>query len=225
MSLASELVTTFLIGLATPLTALCVIPLYPGFLSYMGRQLKQDATRRTYALFGMLVVAGVISFMIIFGLIFTTFLETSLTGAIGLISPIAFGILAGVSILMMLDFDFSRFIPEAQSSGTDNPLINAFGFGFFFGAIVLPCNPGMITLFLGRSLLFTSPLTSMMNFLSFGIGMGFPLLFFALISSNWSQKIISVLTSNRELINRGTGALMFVISIYYLFFVFEILTF
>lgn len=217
-----EFLNSFLLGLATPLTAACVLPLYPGFISYLSNQFEGEESRRTYALFGGLVVAGIISFMLILGLVFTTLIGASLTVVTEIVSPVAFGILAGISILMILNRDFSKLLPPVRSPRFDDPLKNAFSFGFFFGAIVLPCNPGYIAVFLARATLFGSPVSSLGNFLLFGFGMGFPLFAFTVASSGRSQQVIDFLKRYEELVTRVSGLLMLGISLYYLIEVFRV---
>lgn len=213
---------SFILGLLTPLTAVCVLPLYPGFLAYLSSKFSSNVSKKTYALLGLSATFGVIIFMLIIGLLFTTLLQQSLTTVIGIVSPIAFGILLIISLLLIFNFDFSRFLPQVRTSTEGNPLKSSFTFGFFFGAIVLPCNPGFITLFFARATLANSFLSGMGNFLAFGVGLAFPLLAFSLLSANWSQKIIGFLTKHKTKINRIAGILMLIISLYYLLCVFSI---
>lgn len=219
-----QLLSSFLLGLATPLTALCVIPLYPSFISYLSKQFDGDEGRKTYALFGLLVVAGVISFMMLTGLIFSTLIQASLTGVIEIVSPIAFGILAVMSILMILDLDFQRYLPSGREPQFENPLMNAFGFGFFFGAIIVPCNPAFIATFFARAFLFKTPISSVLNFTLFGLGIGFPLMAFSLISSSKSQEVIGFLQRHDSIIHRGSGTVLLAISLYYLIEVFQVIS-
>jgi cytochrome c-type biogenesis protein len=216
---------SFILGLLTPLTAVCVLPLYPAFLTYLANQFNPNdqASKKRYALIGFLITLGVLIFMFLLGLLFTTILQKSLTNVIGIISPIAFAILGIISIFLIFNIDLSRFIPKTKTPTSKHPTLNALIYGFFFGAIVIPCNPAFIAAFLARSVLVTEFFSSMLNFISFGLGLGFPLLLFSLISSNYSQKIISFLTTHKRKINFLAGIVMLGISIYYLFFVFQIL--
>jgi cytochrome c-type biogenesis protein len=219
----SEFFQSFLLGLATPLTAACVLPLYPGFISYLSNQLDGDVSKKTYAMFGGLVVGGVLAFMLILGLLFTTVIGTSLTAVTQVVSPIAFGLLGAISLFLIFDLDFQSILPSIRGPRFEDPLKNAFSFGFFFGAIVLPCNPGYIAVFLARATLFNSPVSSLGNFILFGFGMGFPLFAFTLASVSKSKEIIGFLTEHERFINSGSGLLMLGISLYYLIFVFNIL--
>jgi cytochrome c-type biogenesis protein len=223
--LVTDFFTSFILGLLTPLTAVCVLPLYPGFLSYLTSQFNikdPHKQKRAYALFGVLVTFGVILFMFLLGLLFTTIFQISLTNVIGVISPIAFGVLSLISILLIFNVDLGRFLPKAKTKLTKKPLLNAVLYGFFFGAIVVPCNPAFIGAFFARAFLITSPLASVLNFIFFGIGLGFPLLMFSLLSSKWSTSIIGWAIKWKYLINRIAGIIMLIISLYYLIYVFKI---
>jgi cytochrome c-type biogenesis protein len=225
MAFISDIIQSFLFGLATPLTAVCVLPLYPAFLAYLANQFSRKdevANRIHYAMFGLLITLGVIIFMLIIGIIFTTILKKSLTNVIGIISPIAFLILGIISVLLIFNFDFSKILPQTRTPTSQHPVLNAILYGFFFGAIVIPCSPGFITAFFARALLIDQYISNMLNFLAFGLGLGFPLLLFSLVSVNWSQKIIGFVTSNKRAINLTSGLLMLAIAMYYLIFVFKV---
>jgi cytochrome c-type biogenesis protein len=223
MAILLDFLTSFSLGLLTPLTAVCVLPLYPAFLSFLANQFE-NKSKKHYALFGFLITIGVIIFMLLFGLIFTTILQASLSKIIGIISPIAFAILGLISLLLIFNIEMGSIAPRIKVPTSKSPTFSALFYGFFFGAIVLPCNPGFIAAFLSRSLLASSFFNSMLNFLFFGFGLGFPLLLFSLISVNYSQSIIKFLTHHKRIINFLAGITMLGISIYYLFFVFRIIS-
>jgi len=224
MPIITDFLTSFVLGLLTPLTAVCVLPLYPAFLAYLTNQFnsKEKGAKKRYAMFGFLVTLGVILFMFLLGLIFTTVLQVSLTNVIGIISPIAFSILGIIALLLIFNIDIGRFIPKAKVPTSKNPILSALIYGFFFGAIVIPCNPAFIGAFFARALIINNFFSSMLNFIFFGFGIGFPLLAFSLISANYSQKIIYFLTSHKKAINIIAGILMLWISLYYLTSVFKI---
>lgn len=219
----AELGVNFLLGLATPVTALCVIPLYPSFISYLSDQIGEKSSKKMHLLFGGVVVAGLMTFMLLLGLLFTTVLQTSLTAVIEVVSPFAFGALGLIGLAMLLKIDISGSLPHLNRPEFQNPLLNGYSFGFFFGAIIIPCNPALIAVFFSRALLFQDPVQSLLNFISFGIGIGTPLIILSLLSGQWNHKIMSFLTENQELLNRGTGAIVLIISLYYLIKVFEVL--
>tara|TARA_Y100000310_G_scaffold342895_1_gene448112 strand:+ start:2169 stop:2849 length:681 start_codon:yes stop_codon:yes gene_type:complete len=223
--LLTDFGSSFVLGLLTPLTAVCVLPLYPGFLAYLSNQLSgadEAESKRLPFLIGIVITLGVLLFMLLLGIIFTTVLQVSLTKVINIVSSIAFGLLGVISLFLIFNVDFSRILPKMNAPIGKNPLKSAFFFGFFFGAIIIPCNPGFIAAFFARSLLIDSVVGNLLNFLMFGLGIAFPLLVFALISSAKSQVIISWLTKRKRAINLIAGIFMLIISLYYLIFVFKI---
>ncbi len=224
MELLADLGTAFVLGLLTPLGAVCVLPLYPVFLVYLSSQLSEKEANRKgiIILFGLVITAGVILFMLLLGLVFTTILEVSLTNIIGIISPIAFGILLIISLLLIFNVDVGRFLPRGQTPITKNPWTSAFAYGFFFGAIVVPCNPLFIAALFTRTISAVGFVENILRFLFFGIGIGFPLLVIAGISSTATDAIIGFLTRYKRIINLIAGLIMLVISVYYLVFVFRV---
>lgn len=224
VSALTNLGLSFIAGLFAPIAAVCVLPLYPGFLAYLANQLSgKESKKSTFIILGLTVTLGVITSMLIFGLIFTSILKTSLTKAIGIISPIAFSILGGVSILMIFNFNIGKFFPQIHAPIKKNPFVSSFIFGFFFGAIVLPCNPASLIVLFALSTTTLSFTLNLFNFIVFGIGMAAPLLIFAIISSTKSKEVIDFLTRNKRKINLIAGIIMLIIALYYLIFVFRIL--
>ncbi len=68
----------------------------------------------------------------------------------------------------------------------------------------------------------TGFLENILRFLAFGLGIGFPLLAFAIISTAATDTIINFLTRYKRIINLIAGLIMLGISVYYLVFVFKI---
>jgi cytochrome c-type biogenesis protein len=153
---------------------------------------------------------------------FTKIPQLTLTNVIGDISPIAFGLLAIVSIFLIFNFDIGKFFPQIHAPVAKNPYTSSFIFGFFFGAIVLPCNPASLAVLFAVSTSTASFLTNLMNFIVFGIGMSAPLLIFSIISSSKSKQVIDYLSKHKKTINLIAGILMLIISLYYLIFVFKV---
>jgi cytochrome c-type biogenesis protein len=218
---------SFLAGLFAPLGAVCVLPLYPGFLAYLAGQLSKNDKgtkndQRKLILLGLTVTSGVIISMLLIGVVVSTILKASLTKAIGIVSPIAFGLLAIISLLLIFNVDMGRFMPKLHAPVLKNAYFSAFVFGSFFGVIVLPCNPASLAVLFALSTSVSSFVINLFNFLFFGIGMALPLLILAMISSVKSKQVINFLTKYKKQINVTAGVIMLGISLYYLIFVFKI---
>ncbi len=233
MELLLILWEAFLLGLATPLGAICILPIYPGFLVYLSSQLSgKEVGRKTIFLFGVIITSGVILFMFLMGLVFTTIFEVSLTSVVEIVSPIAFGILFIISLILIttailslvsnINIDILKFLPKRRVPLVKNPWATAFLYGFFFGAIVVPCNPGFIAILFARAVSTVDFVQNISRFLFFGVGVGFPLLVLAGVSSVATDAIIKFLTKYGKWINLSAGLIMLGISLYYLVFVFRV---
>lgn len=222
----------FLLGLVTPLGAVCVLPIYPGFLVYLSTQIGEETKRKTIFLFGLIITSGVILFMLLMGLVFTTILQVSLTSVVQIVSPIAFGILLIISLILITtgvislvtnrEIDIWRFLPKGRAPVVGNPWATAFWYGFFFGAIVVPCNPGFIAILFARAVSTIDFTQNVFRFLFFGIGVGFPLLVLAGVSSAATDAVMNFLTKHGKWVNLIAGLIMLGISLYYLIFVFRV---
>jgi len=223
MRLLADLVESLVLVVLTPLGAVCVLPLYPGFLAYLSNRLGgEEARRGTIFLLALNVTGGVVAFMFLLGLVFTTILQVSLTHVIGVISPVAFGVLLLLSILLILDIDIGRLLPKARVPKSKSPWWTSLLYGFFFGAIVVPCNPLFIAIFFTRSVSVLGFGANLLRFLAFGIGIAAPLLALAATSTAASGAVILFVTRYRSAINRIAGLAMLGVSVYYLVFVFRI---
>jgi cytochrome c-type biogenesis protein len=227
-----------LLGILTPLGAICVIPLYPGFLAFLANASSQNVAKSSSSFNGkllylsLLVCFGLLVCLAFIGLIFTTILSVSLTSVIGVISRIAFIFLAIVSLFMIFNVIFSlpnffrkifavthvnfSIVTSIQSYFKNHPFVQAFSFGFFFGFIILPCNPAPLLLLFSREL---ASSTSFFGFIAFGIGLCIPL-FLLSVSAAFSKGFIGFMTKHYRLISLCTGVIMLGVSLYYLIFIF-----
>jgi len=210
----------FLAGLYAPLGSPCVIPLFPGFLSFLTGSSSGSNRRHSMLTFGMVVAAGVILSMLAFGILFVTLVNVSLAKFLSIISPFAFLVLAAFSIILILDIDLSRWTGGASLPRSGRPVLDAFLLGLFFGVIILPCNAVAVVALLAIGTTTSGLLTNLGSFLSFGIGMSLPLLVFAGISEARSREILAWLARHRKIINIVAGVVMLAVSLYYLLFVF-----
>ncbi|GAB3671800.1 cytochrome C biogenesis protein [Halopiger thermotolerans] len=230
---AAALLEFFLLGVATPLTATCVIPLYPSFIAYLasvsGRAEgdSDGADGPSAVLLGLLVVAGVLAFMGALGLVWTTVLQRSISDAVTVLSPVAFAVLAVVGVVLLVAPNGFARLPTVEPPHSRYPTLSAFAYGFFFGTIVIPCNPGLIALFLGRSTVafpaFDTQLEVLLGFLAFGLGIGTPLLALAVVSQSAGRRATRTLARYSGAINRLVGIVLVAVSLYYLIVVFEVI--
>lgn len=215
-----DLAVTFWLGVLTPTTALCVSPLYPAFLARLARTVgERHDSRRYLALFGVLVSAGVIAFMALVGVVFTTWLQESLTRVIGVVSPIAFAIILLAGVLLLAGWKPKR---KVRPNRIANPYLAAFVYGFFFGAIVIPCNPALIAVFFARVASTTDALANAAQFTAYTLGIVAPLLAFSLVGRASSRWMVNALLTYERPISVVAGLTMIGVAAYYLVAVFRV---
>lgn len=218
-SVLETFILAFLAGVYTPLGAVCVLPLYPGYLAFLAKQASQGR-RVSPLLLGLVVTSGVISGMLLFGLVFVYILELSTSSVIGVLGPIIYLLLAIFSIGMIAGIDIGRIFPRIHTPMTDSPILSAWLFGGFFGLVALPCNPASIIMVFALSTTTMDFISNLCTFVVFGFGMAVPLLTLSLLSSDQNRYVIGFLTRNHRGISVIAGIIMLGIALYYLVFVF-----
>lgn len=215
-----DLAVTFWLGVLTPTTALCVIPLYPAFLARLARTVGEHRDSRRYlALFGVLVSLGVIGFMALMGIIFTTWLQESLTRVIGVVSPVAFGVILIAGLLLLVGWKPKR---KVRPNRITNPYASALAYGFFFGAIVIPCNPALVAAFFARVATVGDATANLALFTAYTLGIVAPLLAFSLVGRASSRWMVNALVTYERPISIVAGLTMIGVALYYLIVVFAV---
>ena len=212
----------FLAGLLTPLGAVCVLPLYPGYISFLAG--PGDAVRGVTGrlVLGLVTATGILASMFLFGLVVVFLFSYPLSGALSVISPLAYLILGIIGVLLILDIFPDLPVPAPHLPGGRIPFVGAFAFGLFFGILILPCNAAPIVVLLAISTSTSDTLQALLNFVFFGVGMALPLIAISVLSAYQGNKGTAFLVRHKRAINLATGMLMLAVSLYYLFFVLRI---
>jgi cytochrome c biogenesis protein CcdA len=120
-STAAALIEFFVIGVATPLSAACVLPLYPAFIAYLASAGDGDRARSP-AVLGLLVVAGVLTFMTLMGVLTIIVLGDGLRIVVEGVSPIAFTVMAVVGVVLSVGIAvLLATVVGSVALGTDLP--------------------------------------------------------------------------------------------------------
>jgi cytochrome c-type biogenesis protein len=211
----------FAAGLLAPLGAVCVLPLYPGYLSFLSGQAGAAEGLRARIILGLIAGGGMLVSMLAFGLIVVSLLAFPLSGALGIISPSAYTLLLVIGLLLMTGWSPEIPLPSPQIPAEKSPFLGAFVFGLFFGILILPCNAAPVAILLALSTSALGFLSSLTSFILFGAGMAVPLVALSALSTLRGNQASAYLVKHRRMVNLLTGALMVAVSIYYLFGVFR----
>lgn len=217
--LVSEFFISLGLGVAANLNP-CVLPLYPGYLAYLSNKPGIADKQRFARISGFVILGGLLTFMIIIGAI-TAGLGLSISRFVSIASPIAFGVLIAIGVLLILNVEFNAILPQMNVPVLANPFASAFLYGFFYGPIVIPCNAPLVFAVFAYSVGISGFLNRFILFLAFGLGLGIPLLILSFTSTTKGSWLIRKFNNYRWLVNRVAGILLILISLYELIFVFR----
>lgn len=203
--------TPLLLGLLAS-TSPCILPLYPGFLAYLSGQGETTASRQRYFL-GVFVLAGVLSMMLALGVLIAV-LAVSIGSALGYVIPLADALIFALGVLLLLDRNPFKAIPQLRVPLLRHPFLNAYVYGLLYGPLTLPYYGPLVVSIFALSLTVSEALSSLLVFLWFGVGFGLPLLALSLLSGALQRQLTSVFARNSRLLNTLGGALLLLIAVY-----------
>ncbi len=204
------LVATFLLGLASAASP-CLLPLYPAFLAYLtgatGAAAGSDRARRVSGFLGLAVLAGLITSMLVIGLVVVA-LSASLTQLLGFAVPIIDGLLITLGVLLLLGINPFLKAPTLRVPGARGPLSQAYLYGMFLGPIALPCAGPFLIATLAISVGATETLETMGTFVVFALGFGLPLVLLSVLARARQDSVVRFLARHHRQIEILSGVLL-----------------
>jgi cytochrome c-type biogenesis protein len=204
------ILTSLSLGLLAT-TSPCILPLYPGFLAYLSGNPAAGSKARYFL--GVFVLLGVLTMMLTLGGIIAL-LSVSIGSALSIIIPIADLLIIGLGILLLLDINPFKQLPQIQVPGLSHPFANAFVYGLLYGPIALPCSGPLVVGIFAFSLTAGEFFSKLSVFFWFGIGFGLPLLALSLLSGALQRSITRWFAQNARIVNLIGGLLLVGIGIY-----------
>jgi cytochrome c-type biogenesis protein len=202
-------VTSLLLGLLTT-TSPCILPLYPGFLAYLGGQ--SELGRQKYFL-GLFVLAGVLSMMIALGGLIAL-LAVPVGSILLYIIPLADLLIFLLGILLLLNFNPFKTLPQIQLPLFRHPYGNAYVYGLLYGPIALPCSGPMVVSIFALSFTTAEVFGQLWTFLWFGLGLGLPLLILSFLSAALQRQLTMLFARHTRIINLFGGLLLIGVALY-----------
>jgi len=204
-------VTSFLLGLLST-TSPCVLPLFPGFLAYLSGQTDAARGRKRYFL-GVFVLAGVLTMMLALGGLIAL-LAAPIGKALAVIIPLVDGLILLLGVLLLLDRNPFKSLPQVQIPVLRNPFLNAYTYGLLYGPIALPCSGPLVVGIFAISLTAGEAFSKLWVFLWFGLGFGVPLLALSLLSGALQRQLTSLFARHSRAINLIGGLLLVGVAVY-----------
>lgn len=201
--------SAFALGNAAILTNACLLPLYPGLLAFLAGGASPHRMRRT-AVLGILVLAGIMTTMLILGLILA-----SVASLLSVILPVVYLAVIVLGVLMLTGRNPFERVATAQTPILRNPYLTAYLYGVLFGPMTLPCTaPVVASAFLygvGTSATLADGIT---YFLAFGFGFGWPLVVIPFLALPFQRQIVGWLAQHQPIISRAAGILMIAVGVF-----------
>ncbi len=201
--------TSVWLGLLTT-TSPCILPLYPGFLAYLS---SQNAMGRQKYFLGLFVLAGVLSMMIALGGLIAL-LAVPVGKVLLYIIPLADLLILILGILLLLNYNPFKTLPQIQSPVLRHPYGNAYVYGLLYGPIALPCSGPMVVSIFALSFTVSEAFSQLWAFLWFGLGLGIPLLILSFLSTALQRQLTILFARHSRLVNVMGGLLLVAIAIY-----------
>lgn len=203
------------IGLSATVSP-CVLPLYPGYLAYIsgGQEGLQGKPGRFFL--GFFVLAGVLVMMLLLGGIIAA-LSVSVGQALSIVIPIADLLIILIGILLLLNINPFKRLPQIQVPVLSHPFANAFVYGMLYGPIALPCAGPLVVSIFALSFTVGEFASKLGLFFWFGIGFGLPLLLLSLLSGSIQRWITQQFAKHARIVNVVSGVLLVGVGFYDLY--------
>lgn len=202
-------ITSLLLGLLTT-TSPCILPLYPGFLAYLSSQ--NEIGIQKYFL-GLFVLAGVLTMMLALGGLIAQ-LAVPVGSVLLYIIPLADLLILILGILLLLNINPFKTVPQIQLPALHYPFGKAFTYGLLYGPIALPCSGPMVVSIFALSFTVREAFSQLWVFLWFGLGLGVPLLILSFLSAALQSQLTVLFARHSRIINFIGGLLLIGVAIY-----------
>lgn len=207
----------FLLGNSAILTNVCLLPLYPGLVAFLAGNAQNQRTTSATKWLGLFVLAGVLVLMLALGALLYL-LQQSFSAILPVLLPLIYGIVVLLGGLMLFGYNPFNRLATAQTPVLQNPYLGAFVYGLLLGPMTLPCaGPLVISAFLLGAGSVVHLTNSLLYFLAFGLGFGWPLVLLPLLTTPFQKNFTRWMTANYKLLTRFSGALLVLIGIFGLY--------
>ena len=211
----SEYVEAFTLGNAAILSNVCLLPLYPGLLVMLSARLANPRSRRSTMTLGLLVLAGIVTFMVALGFVLHQ-LSRAVADILDWLLPLMYGAVLALGVATILGLSpFARLV-RTEAPMLRSPAATAFLYGMFLAPMTLPCTgPIVVSAFVIGSVSGTGALAdSLTYFLFYALGFGWPLVVLPMLAAPAQRQIMRFLTDHHRVIEVLTGGLLIAIAVY-----------
>jgi cytochrome c-type biogenesis protein len=210
--MSHQLAEAFILGNASIVTNVCVLPLYPSMVAYLAADTGR--ARRWSGALGLLVLTGVLTMMLVVGL--ALFLLHRTFGSIlPWLLPLVYGGVIVLGILLLLGRNPFARLAATQAPVFRSPFATAFAYGLLLGPMTLPCiGPLVVSAFVLGAGSATSLASSLLYTVVFGLGFGWPLILLPLLAVPLQRHLTRWLAGRYRLLTRASGLILLGIGLF-----------
>lgn len=188
----------------------CLLPLYPGFIAYLGSNAQALEGRRATGLLGLLVLAGVLTMMVAIGIVLVV-IAVPTSRLLAYATPLVDGLLVILGILLLLGRNPFERLPGMRVPIVSNPYAQAYVYGIMLGPIALPCAGPFLVSLLGISLGVVDAVGKVGTFVMFGLGFGLPLVVLSLLTAVRGRVVVRWVLGHHRAVEVISGILLIAI--------------
>jgi cytochrome c-type biogenesis protein len=174
---------------------------------------EQNETGRKKYFLGLFVLAGVLTMMLALGGIIA-WMAVPVGLVLVYLLPLADALIFILGVLLLLDFNPFKTLPQIQAPALRDPYRMAFVYGLLYGPIALPCSGPMVVSVFVLSFTAEEAFSQLWAFLWFGFGLGIPLLVISLLSAAWQKNLTTFVARHSRAVNIFGGLLLMSVAIY-----------
>jgi cytochrome c-type biogenesis protein len=190
----------------------CLLPLYPGFIAYLGANSRALEGRRATGLLGLIVLGGVLTTMLVVAVVLVA-IAAPMGRLLAFVTPAVDGLLVVLGVLMLAGRNPFERLPGASVPIVANPYGQAYVYGIMLGPIALPCAGPFLVGLLGISLGVADAVGRIGTFVAFGLGFGLPLVVLSLLAGVRARAVVGWIVARHRAIEIVAGILLIVVAI------------
>jgi cytochrome c-type biogenesis protein len=209
----NELLQAFVLGNTAILTNVCMLPLYPGLIAFLAGTATKGGSSNSTKFLGLIVLAGVLSLMMGVGWLLYTF-QSSFGDILPILLPVIYALVIIMGILMLSGRNPFARLGTVKTPVLRNPYAAAFAYGLLLGPMTLPCTgPLIVSAFLLGAGSAAGLASSLLYFLAFGLGFGWPLIILPLLAVSLQRRFTGWTVNNYKILTTMSGVLLIVIGV------------
>lgn len=210
----SEYVEAFTLGNAAIASNVCVLPLYPGMLVMLASRLSNPRSRISTMLLGVLVLAGIVTFMILIGFVLHQ-LRQAVADVLDWLLPMMYGAVFSLGTAMLLGRNpFTRLV-RAEAPVLRSPGATAYVYGMLLAPMTLPCTgPIIVSAFVIGSVSGSGALTDSLSYFAvYALGFGWPIVALPLLAAPLQRQATRFLAVHHRAVEVLSGVLLIGIAV------------